>query len=90
MRAYGTLNLSEGMPLAFAALEVATGQVITSVTQTKTRQDFIQFMSEVVAEYPNQEIHVIPDNYCTHKKMKSGWLHIHLFTFILLQPQQVG
>jgi len=58
----GTLNL-------FAALEVSTGKVIGKVTGTKKREDFICYMDEVVAEYSrNQNIHVILDNYCTHKK----------------------
>ena len=76
MRAYQSTYKRHGTLNLFAALEVATGEVITSVTQTKTRQDFIQFMSEVVAEYPNQEIHVILDNYCTHKKNEE-WLASH-------------
>jgi transposase len=66
---HGTLNL-------FAALQVATGQVSTSVTQQKTRQDFIQFMDGIVKEYPTQEIHVVLDNYCTHKK-NEAWLAAH-------------
>ena len=59
---HGTLNL-------FAALEVATGQVKTAITQLKRREEFLQFMDQVVAESPaEQELHVILDNYCTHKK----------------------
>lgn len=61
---HGTLNL-------FAALEVATGQVKTAITQLKRREEFLQFMDQVVAETPaEQELHVIVDNYCTHKKMR--------------------
>jgi hypothetical protein len=56
---HGTLNL-------FAALEVATGQVKTAITQLKRREEFLQFMGQVVAESPaEQELHVILDNYCT-------------------------
>ena len=63
----GTLNL-------FAALEVATGVVHGKTTETKRRQDFQQFMDEVVAELPqDREIHVILDNLCTHKK-NDDWL----------------
>ncbi len=40
---HGTLNL-------FAALEVATGQVKTAITQLKRREEFLQFMDQVVAE----------------------------------------
>ena len=76
MRAYQSTYKRHGTLNLFAALEVATGEVITSVTETKTRQDFIQFMDEVVSEYPDQEIHVILDNYCTHKKNEE-WLAFH-------------
>lgn len=64
---HGTLNL-------FAALEVSTGHVHGKVTEKKKREDFQSFMNGLVAEYsPDQEIHVILDNYCTHKKNEE-WL----------------
>jgi transposase len=67
---HGTLNL-------FAALEVATGQVKTAITQLKRREEFLQFMDQVVAETsPQQELHVILDNYCTHKRC-DAWLARH-------------
>jgi transposase len=63
----GTLNL-------FAALEVASGIVIAKTTETKTREDFLLYMDEVVREYGTErELHVILDNYCTHKK-NDQWL----------------
>jgi transposase len=67
---HGTLNL-------FAALEVATGQVKTAITQLKRREEFLQFMDQVVSETSaDQELHVILDNYCTHKKC-DAWLAKH-------------
>jgi transposase len=67
---HGTLNL-------FAALEVATGEVKTAITQLKRREEFLQFMDQIVAETPaGQELHVILDNYCTHKKCDT-WLAQH-------------
>lgn len=64
---HGTLNL-------FASLEVSTGKIIGKVTETKKRDDFQKFMSDVVAEYSSdQQLHVILDNYCTHKKNEE-WL----------------
>lgn len=67
---HGTLNL-------FAALEVATGQVKTAITQLKRREEFLEFMDQVVADAPaGQELHVILDNYCTHKKC-DAWLAKH-------------
>ena len=67
---HGTLNL-------FAALEVATGEVKTAFTQLKRREEFLRFMDQVVAETAtDQELHVILDNYCTHKKC-DAWLLQH-------------
>src|ERR1700738_3687144 len=64
---HGTLNL-------FAALEVGTGQVHTKFTDYKKREDFLKFMEEVLAGQPqDREIHVILDNYCTHKR-NDDWL----------------
>ena len=64
---HGTLNL-------FAALEVGTGQVHAQTTDLKKRKDFQDFLDGVIAELPlDQEIHVILDNYSTHKK-NDDWL----------------
>ena len=67
---HGTLNL-------FAALQVATGQIQTATTTLKRREEFLQFMDQIVAEAPpEREFHVILDNYCTHKKC-DAWLAQH-------------
>src|SRR5450755_1574079 len=64
---HGTLNL-------FAALEVATGQVQAEITESKKRTDFQNFLDAVIADQPpDKEIHVILDNYSTHKK-NDDWL----------------
>lgn len=64
---HGTLNL-------FAALQVATGKITSRITETKRREDFLGFMDAIVAETaPDKELHVILDNYCTHKKC-DAWL----------------
>src|SRR5580658_394575 len=63
----GTLNL-------FAALEIASGQVHAQTTEYKKREDFRRFLDAVVADLPvDKEIHVILDNYCTHKR-NQDWL----------------
>ena len=74
---HGTINL-------FAALNVATGQVDTKITATKTRADFQSFLEGVFAEQPaDQELHVILDNFSTHKKNQEwlkqfdGRVHFH-------------
>lgn len=64
---HGTLNL-------FAALEVGTGQLKTKITEYKKRADFQSFLDEVIGDQPaDKEIHVILDNYSTHKK-NDDWL----------------
>lgn len=67
---HGTINL-------FAALNVATGTIQTKTTETKKRSDFQAFMDDVIKDVSvDQEIHVILDNYCTHKK-NHDWLAKH-------------
>ena len=66
----GTRNL-------FAALEIASGQVYAQTSDHKKREDFRRFLDTVIAELPSdKEIHVILDNYCTHKK-DGDWLEKH-------------
>ena len=67
---HGTLNL-------FAALQVATGEIKSNTTTLKRREEFLQFMDQIVADVPaGREIHAILDNYCTHKKC-DAWLAQH-------------
>ena len=67
---HGTLNL-------FAALNVATGAIRAQITKQKRRIEFLGFMDQVVAdEARDQEIHVILDNYCIHKRC-DPWLEAH-------------
>ena len=67
---HGTLNL-------FAALQVATGLIHTNTTTLKRREEFLQFMDQIVADTPaDRQLHVILDNYCTHKRC-DAWLSRH-------------
>jgi transposase len=44
---------------------------------TKKRPDFQSFLDDIVADVPeDKDIHVILDNYCTHKKNEE-WLALH-------------
>lgn len=75
----GTLNL-------FAALNVATGIVKTETTKYKKRPDFQAFLDKVVADIsPDQEVHIILDNYCTHKR-NDDWLAKHPNVFFHFTP----
>jgi transposase len=62
----------------YAALEVATGNVIHRVTARHTAIDFLTFMRQVVRAYPDQELHVILDNSSTHRTPAvRDWLAAH-------------
>lgn len=66
-----------GATTLFAALEVATGVVKTGHFRRRRRRDFLAFMNEIVASYPDSEIHVIVDNLNTHKPRNDRWLSRH-------------
>ena len=65
----------------FAALQVATGLIQSNTTTLKRREEFLQFMDQIVAEtLGDRQLHVILDNYCAHKRC-DAWLaqhpHVH-------------
>jgi len=69
-RRHGTTTL-------FTALNVATGQVKAGHYTRRRRREFLDFMNEVIAEYPEQEIHVIVDNLSSHKPKRDRWIKRH-------------
>jgi transposase len=90
-RAQGYLKLPNGRSLhgqaheyrrrgnstLFTALNVATGQIMVRHTRRRRRVEFLDFMNQIVADYPEQEIHVILDNLSTHKPKRDAWLARH-------------
>jgi transposase len=90
-RAQGWLRLPDGQALRgfsheykrhgtttlFAALEVATGMVRVGHYLRRRRREFLDFMNQIVAQYPYQELHVILDNLKTHKPKHDRWLVKH-------------
>ena len=57
-----------GTTSLFAALDTATGQVIGSCRQRHRSVEFIKFLDQIEAAVPpDLDIHVILDNYGTHK-----------------------
>ena len=66
----------------FAALEVATGKVITDIRPSHTSVDFIRFLNKINREVPKDlEVHLILDNLSTHKTpaVKKWLLRHHRF-----------
>ncbi len=62
----------------FAALQVATGEVLAGHYRRKRRIEFLAFMDRVVALHPDKELHVILDNLSTHRLPPAhGWLQAH-------------
>ena len=66
-----------GTTTLFAALEVGTGKVTGMHAQRRRREEFLTFMNQVVAAYPDQELHVVLDNLNTHKPRHDAWLTRH-------------
>jgi len=56
-----------GTTTLFAALEVATGKVTDSCYQRHTNSEFLAFLKLVAKAYPRRKLHVVCDNYATHK-----------------------
>ena len=90
-RAQGYLKLPNGRTLTghshdytrngtstlFAAFEVATGKVKVAHKNRRRRVEFLAFMNEIVALYPDTALHVILDNLNTHKPKNDRWLKRH-------------
>jgi transposase len=66
-----------GTTTLFAALEVHTGLVHIGHYRRKRRREFLDFMNPIVAQYPGKELHVVLDNFITHKPKHDRWLARH-------------
>lgn len=66
-----------GTTTLFAALDIATGLVKSGHYNRRRRREFLDFMNEIVASYPDSQIHVILDNLNTHKPKNDRWLKQH-------------
>ena len=67
-----------GTTSLFAALEIATGKVHGRCFKRHTHEEFIAFLESIGAKYPRVDIHLICDNYGTHKHPKvRAWLAAH-------------
>ena len=68
--------LRHGTTTLFAALDLATGQVLTQCKPRHRHQEFLAFLRHIDANVPPElDVHLIVDNYCTHKHAKvRAWL----------------
>ena len=77
--------IRHGTTTLFAALNVATGQVLTQCKRRHRHQEFLSFLKHIDANVPpDLDVHLVVDNYSTHKHVKvKRWLaarpryHIH-------------
>src|SRR5882724_114109 len=56
-----------GTTTLFAALEVATGRVEQACLPRHRHQEFLRFLKQVAKAYPRRKLHLVVDNYATHK-----------------------
>ena len=67
-----------GTTTLFAALEVATGKVTDACYERHGKAEFLDFLKKVARAYPRRELHVVCDNYHTHKHPDiNAWLARH-------------
>lgn len=73
-----------GTTTLFAALNVADGRVVAGFSQRHRHNEWLAFLRTLDETYPDVELHIICDNYSTHKHEKvRRWLkrrpriHVH-------------
>jgi transposase len=59
--------IRHGTTTLFAALEIATGKVTDSCMPRHTNVEFLAFLKQVAKAYPRVKLHIVCDNYGTHK-----------------------
>jgi len=67
-----------GTTSLFAALEVASGKVHGRCYSRHTHEEFLHFLQELDRKYPQRDLHLICDNYGTHKHPAvRAWVEAH-------------
>lgn len=71
--------IRHGTTSLFAALDVATGTVIGQCHRRHRHQEFLKFLNRLEAQLPpDRDVHIIMDNYGTHKVPKvARWFVRH-------------
>lgn len=77
-RSWTNEYVRHGTQTLMAALEIASGKVLAHVKQRRTSVNFLRFMDDVVAGFPQRELHVVMDNLNIHKNAAAQrWLKRH-------------
>ena len=67
-----------GTTTLFAALNIATGEVIGECHPRHRHQEFLRFLKQLDREIPGKQLHLILDNYGTPKQERvQKWLKGH-------------
>jgi len=76
-----------GTTSLFAALEVMSGKVHGRCFKRHTHVEFVAFLESLARRYPKLELHLICDNYGTHKHPAvQEWLAAHLRFHLRFTP----
>ena len=59
--------VGHGTTTLFAALEVATGRVTDACYPRHRHEEFLRFLKQIAKAYPRVKLHIVADNYATHK-----------------------
>jgi transposase len=77
-RSWTNEYVRHGTQSLLAALAIATGKVLAHVKLRRTSVNFLRFMEDVVAAYPEKQLHVVLDNLNIHKnETAQKWLQRH-------------
>ena len=71
--------IRHGTTTLFAALDIATGQILACCKNRHRHQEYLQFLKQVDTNVPPElGIHLVVNNYSTHKHPKvKRWLALH-------------
>ncbi|UCF57851.1 MAG: transposase [Deltaproteobacteria bacterium] len=71
-RRFTPINKRYGTATLFAALDTATGTVLSKCYKRHRHQEFINLLNLINRNVPrDKDIHIITDNYSTHKHEKA-------------------
>jgi transposase len=56
-----------GTTTLFAALEIATGKITDACYPRHRHEEYLKFLRQVARAYPRVQLHIVADNYATHK-----------------------